>query len=72
MEPRYLSPTDVVAYLRLPSLKALYGLVERKQIPYTRLGRRTLRFDRVELDLWLKTRTVKVRSVRRGEESDAA
>lgn len=64
MEPRYLSPADVVRYLSLPSLKALYGLVARKQIPYTRVGSRLLRFDRVELELWLHNRTVKVRGAR--------
>jgi predicted DNA-binding transcriptional regulator AlpA len=64
MEARYLSPERVVVYLCLSSLKALYGLVARKQIPYTRLGNRTLRFDRVELELWLAQRTTKVASVR--------
>lgn len=66
MEPRYLAPDQVVIYLSLPSLKALYGLVARKQIPYTRVGNRTLRFDRVELELWLSQRTTKVRGVRSG------
>ena len=61
MEARYLDPEMVVGYLSLPSLKALYGLVARKQIPYTRLGNRTLRFDRVELELWLSARTTKVK-----------
>jgi predicted DNA-binding transcriptional regulator AlpA len=62
MEPRYLDPSAVVEYLSLPSRKALYGLVARKQIPYTRLGNRTLRFDRVDLELWLASRSTKVRS----------
>ena len=62
MEARYLSPESVVDYLSLPSVKALYGLVARKQIPFTRLGNRTLRFDRVELELWLSRRTTKPRS----------
>lgn len=70
MDARYLSPDQVVAYLSLPSRKALYGLVGRKQIPYTRLGNRTLRFDRIELELWLSRRTVKVREVRRGHSKD--
>lgn len=71
MEPRYLSPEMVVEYLTLPSLKALYGLVQRKQIPFVRLGNRTLRFDRIELELWLSQRTTKVRSTRSGH-SEAA
>lgn len=69
MEARYLSPALVVAYLSLPSLKALYGLVARKQIPYTRLGNRTLRFDRVDLELWLSQRSTKVKGVRSGHEA---
>lgn len=64
MEAKYLSPEAVVTFLSLSSLKALYGLVARKQIPYTRLGNRTLRFDRVELELWLTQRTTKVGAVR--------
>jgi predicted DNA-binding transcriptional regulator AlpA len=72
VEARYLSPTNVVTYLQLPSLKALYGLVARKQIPYIRLGNRTLRFDRVALELWLSHRSVKVKEVRHGRTSDAA
>lgn len=64
MEAKYLSPELVVEYLSLSSLKALYGLVARKQIPYTRLGNRTLRFCRVDLDLWLSARTTKVEAVR--------
>jgi excisionase family DNA binding protein len=71
MEARYLAPMDVVDYLSLPSIKALYGLVARKQIPYVRLGGRTLRFDRVDLELWLAQRSTKVRSRERGQAAAA-
>lgn len=71
MEPKYLSPLKVVEFLDLPSLKALYGLVARKQIPYTRLGNRTLRFDRVELELWLGQRTTRVKGGHRGDQAAA-
>lgn len=64
MEARYLDPESVVTFLSLSSLKALYGLVARKQIPYIRLGNRTLRFDRVALELWLAQRATKVGAVR--------
>lgn len=74
MDPRYLDPEAVVEYLSLSSLKALYGLVARKQIPYTRVGNRTLRFDQVELDVWLASRGTKVAGVRCGPrvEKDSA
>jgi excisionase family DNA binding protein len=71
MEARYLAPMDVVDYLSLPSIKALYGLVARKQIPFARLGGRTLRFDRVDLDIWLSSRKTKVRSRERGQAATA-
>ncbi len=31
----------------------LRGKVHRKQIPYVRLGKRTVIFERVELDKWI-------------------
>ena len=72
MEPKYLDPETVVSYLSLKNVQTLYGLVARKQIPYTRLGNRMLRFDRVELELWLSQRTTKVRSVKASLRRDAA
>jgi excisionase family DNA binding protein len=66
MEPRYLSPERVVEYLCLPNLKALYRLVARRHIPFTRLGNRTLRFNRVDLDLWLSQRSIKPAGTNRG------
>lgn len=64
MEPRYLSPKEVVTYISLSSLEALYRMVARRQIPFTRLTNRSLRFDRVELDLWLSRRSTKPNVVR--------
>lgn len=49
-EPTWLNTEQAVAYLSLPSRKALYQAVRRGQIPVHRLGPRRMRFRRVELD----------------------
>ena len=36
----------------------LYAMVSRQQIPYVRLGKRLVRFDRDQLLEWLTERTV--------------
>jgi excisionase family DNA binding protein len=58
MERRWMTPQETVEYLGLKSLKALYGRIERKQIPCTRLGRE-VRFDRLRIDLFLERRAVR-------------
>jgi excisionase family DNA binding protein len=50
-----MTAEEAVAYLRLPSVRALYQAVRRKQVPVHRLGAR-MRFDRGELDDVLKRR----------------
>jgi excisionase family DNA binding protein len=45
----WLNPDEACAYLRLPSLKALYQAVRRGTVPVHRMGR-LLRFRRPELD----------------------
>ena len=47
---RWLTAEEAVAYLGLPSRKALYQAVRRGQIPVHRLGQRRMRFSRAELD----------------------
>ena len=56
IESPYLMPREVVAYLRLPSLKAFFGFadvctrrVEQGQIPVKRIGAR-IRVDKRSLD----------------------
>jgi len=46
----WLTADEATAHLGLPSRKALYAAVARRQVPAHRLGRRRLRFDRGELD----------------------
>jgi excisionase family DNA binding protein len=47
---RWLTADEAVAYLGLPSRKALYQAVRRGQLPVHRLGKRRMRFSRAELD----------------------
>ncbi len=46
----WFTASEAAEYLRFNSTKALYQAVRRGQVPAHRLGRRTLRFSRVELD----------------------
>jgi excisionase family DNA binding protein len=52
----WLTAKEAVAYLRLPSARALYQAVRRGQVPAHRLGPRRLRFSRAELDRALDSR----------------
>jgi excisionase family DNA binding protein len=57
----WLTADEATAYLGLPSRKALYAAVERRQVPCSRLGRR-LRFRKEALDRLL------LRSQSRGDQ----
>lgn len=50
----WLTTAEAVAYLGLPSRKALYQAVRRGQVPARRLGVRRMRFSRDELDRLLR------------------
>ena len=50
----WLTTDEAVAYLGLPSRKALYQAVRRGQVPAHRLGVRRMRFSRGELDELLR------------------
>ena len=53
--PRYLTAVEAVDYLRLPSVKALYALVERRRLrPLA--GHRHYRFTREMIDAYMKWR----------------
>ncbi|ABS28159.1 DNA binding domain, excisionase family [Anaeromyxobacter sp. Fw109-5] len=51
-----LTPQEAAAYLRLPSVRALYQAVRRGQVPVHRFGPRRMRFHRAELDAVLALR----------------
>jgi excisionase family DNA binding protein len=54
---RWLTADEATVYLGLPSRKALYAAVERRQVPCSRLGRR-IRFRKEVLDrLLLRTQS---------------
>jgi hypothetical protein len=46
----WLTANEATVLLRFPSRKALYDAVSRGQVPAHRLGRRRLRFSRLELE----------------------
>ena len=51
----WLTPSQAVRYLGLPSLKSLYQAVRKGTLPVSRIGR-VLRFFRTELDAALLKR----------------
>jgi len=50
----WLTSNEAAAYLRLPTVGALRVLVCRRKVPFHKLGR-SLRFNRAELDILLRT-----------------
>lgn len=46
---------SLARFLKLTPL-AVRGLIQRGEIPYFRLGRRRIRFDRDEIEQWIKLR----------------
>lgn len=62
----YLTSKEAVAYLRLPSLSSLYSHIRENKLPVLRCGGE-LRFDRRDLDAWLRGTTAidLVRTARR-------
>lgn len=54
---KWLTASEAVVYLRLPSVGALRNLVYRRKIPFAKCGR-NLRFNRESLDQFLESSTV--------------
>jgi len=50
----YLNAREMVDYLRLGSVDALYRLVNQHRLPYYRRGKQYL-FDRREVDAWVRS-----------------
>ncbi|MDK2743223.1 MAG: helix-turn-helix domain-containing protein [Nitrospira sp. BO4] len=55
---RLLTVKEVASYTGL-STHTLYTMVSQRRIPYVKLGRLT-KFDRLELDRWIASKSVKV------------
>lgn len=51
-----MTPAEAAAYLKLPSVRALYQAVRRGQVPVHRLGSRRMRFARADLEAVLARR----------------
>lgn len=52
----WLTPAEAAAYVRLPTVKALYQAVRRGDFPCHRRSSRTMLFNRDELDAALLKR----------------
>lgn len=53
----YLTVAEALAYLQLRTKQALYYHIKENHLPVCRLGS-TLRFDRADLDAWVRGTTV--------------
>jgi excisionase family DNA binding protein len=58
VERRFLSVREAGQYLNL-SESLIYKLVETKQIPHTRIGRKIL-FDLTKIEKWLQENSIEV------------
>ena len=54
---RLWTPEDAAAFLRV-SVRSLYQMVYRREIPYLKIGRR-LRFRSADLEGWLREKEVR-------------
>lgn len=52
IEPRLLTAKQLAVYLNFP-LSTVYAMVEQKQIPFKRFGKKAIRFDRKDIDRWI-------------------
>lgn len=52
IEPRLLTTQQVAKYMSIP-LSTIYAMVQRKQIPFKRFGKKSIRFDRRAIDKWI-------------------
>ena len=50
--PRLLTVRQLAKYLSFPE-SSLYTMVQRREIPFKRFGRKAIRFDLKEIDLWI-------------------
>jgi len=52
IEPRLITAKQLAAYLNFP-LSTVYMMVEQRQIPFKRFGKKAIRFDRNAIDQWI-------------------
>ena len=58
-----MNNSDFLTYAEVSKITGLkvgtlYSMVHRREIPHARLGSRTVRFSRTEIDLWIAERSV--------------
>jgi excisionase family DNA binding protein len=58
IEKRLLTVREAAGYLSTTPM-ALYQKVWRLQIPFVRLGGKSIRFDKVEIDAWIQKQSVR-------------
>lgn len=58
VEKRYLSIEELSKYISTPK-GTIYSWTHMRKIPYSKVGR-ILRFDKQEIDRWMKKKKVKV------------
>ncbi len=59
---KYLTAKETAEYLNMPRA-TLYGLTSRKEIPHFKRGS-VLVFDRMELDDWMRLKSVPMKPMR--------
>ena len=64
----YLTTDGLIGYLELGSESAVYRLIREHQMPFCRVGR-LYRFDRREIDAWMRGHSSALALVRHGRES---
>lgn len=57
-EKRYLTVQELETYIGFRR-QHIYRLVERREIPFARIGTKMVRFDRTKIDDWMDRQQVK-------------
>jgi len=57
-ERRLLTVREAADYLSVTPM-ALYQKVWRQQIPFVRLGSKSIRFDKIEIDSWIHSQSIR-------------
>jgi len=61
MEKRLFNVDELSRYLNVP-LPTLYTWTHQRKIPHFKVGR-SVRFDRVEIDMWLEARKISAAAI---------
>jgi excisionase family DNA binding protein len=53
MEKKLINVKDLAMYLSLPK-SSIYALVQKKEIPFKRIGEKSIRFDLSDINKWIE------------------